>query len=121
MIHDLNLCGYSMGVTAPEAPTVEFRPAVTMARIQAVVASHYGLKRRDMISRFREPEISHPRQLAMFLCRDILEKSYPNIGHHFGDRDHTTVMHAVRQVRKRLKQNRRLTRDIKAIRKALAA
>lgn len=68
--------------------------------IQQVVAHHFQIKLADLKSRKRARLLTIPRQIAMFLARTITHLSYPEIGEHFGGKDHTTVMHAVKKISK---------------------
>lgn len=69
-----------------------------VAVIREVVAGYFGLTVRDMTGPERRREIARPRQIAMYLCWILTERSLPDIGSRFGSRDHTTVMHARRQI-----------------------
>lgn len=68
-----------------------------VTHVQKLVAEHFGITLKDMMGKDRSPEFSHPRMIAMYVCRAYLHLSFPAIGRHF-DRDHTTVMHAVTRV-----------------------
>ncbi|MBI5137346.1 MAG: chromosomal replication initiator protein DnaA [Nitrospirae bacterium] len=70
--------------------------------IQQAVARHFHVKVADLKAKKRTKELVLPRQVAMFLCRQLTERSFPDIGRGFGGRDHTTVMHACRQVEKQI-------------------
>lgn len=67
-------------------------------KIQTIVAKHYGIRVRDILSERRTADIVRPRQVAMWLCRRFTARSLPEIGRRFGGRDHTTVLHAVRKI-----------------------
>jgi chromosomal replication initiator protein len=71
---------------------------VTIDEIKKKVAEHYGLKVADLESPNRSRSIVRPRQIAMYLARQLTPRSYPEIGRRFGNRDHTTVMHAVETI-----------------------
>ncbi|MEA3044556.1 MAG: chromosomal replication initiator protein [Sphingomonadales bacterium] len=73
----------------------------TIALIQERVAHVFGMPLIEMRSARRAYASSHPRQIAMYLAKRLTTRSLPTIGKHFGGRDHTTVMHAVRAVEKR--------------------
>lgn len=66
--------------------------------IQRVVCEHYGLRISDLKSKGRQRSVALPRMVAMYLCRQRLQLSYPEIGDRFGGKDHTTVINAVRKV-----------------------
>ena len=71
---------------------------VTIEEIQKKVAEHYNIRINDMHSPRRSRSVARPRQIAMYLAKNITSRSLPEIGRKFGGRDHTTVMHAVRKV-----------------------
>ena len=71
---------------------------VTVELIQKAVAEYYKLKVADMYSKRRPNSIAMPRQVAMYLAKEMTQKSLPEIGELFGGRDHTTVLHAVRKI-----------------------
>jgi chromosomal replication initiator protein len=73
---------------------------VTVELIQKTVAGHYKIKVADMYSKRRPNNIAMPRQVAMYLAKELTQKSLPEIGELFGGRDHTTVLHAVRKIGK---------------------
>ena len=73
-------------------------PRIPIARIQALVAEHFGVRPIDMTSDRRARAVSHPRQVAIWLARRHTTLSLPAIGRHFGDRDHSTVMYACRRI-----------------------
>ena len=72
---------------------------VTIENIQKVVAEYYKLKVSDMLSDKRSRSIARPRQVAMALAKELTRHSLPEIGHAFGGRDHTTVLHATRKIK----------------------
>lgn len=69
-----------------------------MAEIKAVVARHNGLSVADLESACRKREFAWPRQIAQYLCREMTQCSYPEIGRAFGDRDHTTILFSFRKI-----------------------
>lgn len=71
---------------------------VTVTDIQKAVVEHFGIKLSDLSSQSRARKVTRPRQVAMYLCKRLTPMSLPDIGRHFGNRDHTTVMHAVSRV-----------------------
>ena len=71
---------------------------VTIEEIQKRVAEHWGIRLTDMTSARRSRNVARPRQVAMFLAKHFTDRSLPEIGRMFGNRDHTTVMHAVSRV-----------------------
>jgi len=72
---------------------------ITVSLIQKVVADYFELKTEEFKSKKRHRPISHPRQIAMYLCRELTELSLPKIGEEFGGRDHTTVIHAYEKIK----------------------
>lgn len=72
---------------------------ITIPLIQKVVAKYYNLKVEDLKSKRRTQNVAFPRQIAMYLARELTEISLPVIGHEFGGRDHTTVMHACDKIK----------------------
>ncbi len=78
---------------------------ITIQLIQEIVAEFYNLKIEDFKSKKRHRAISFPRQIAMYLSRELTEESLPQIGNHFGGRDHTTVMHAYDKISDELSKN----------------
>jgi len=72
--------------------------------LQQAVAGVFGLRRDDLIARCRAKEVAFPRQIAMYLARELTGASLPQIGHAF-DRDHTTVLHACRRVKAVLRRD----------------
>ena len=73
---------------------------VAMDDIQEAVCTQFHVKMTELKSRRRSKTLVHPRQIAMYLCRELTDASYPEIGRHFGGKDHTTIIHACRQVAK---------------------
>ncbi len=72
--------------------------------IQEVVAKYFSINKNDLVGSKRSNDITYPRQIAMFLCRDVASMPYPKIGKDFGNRDHSTVMHACRKIEKEIKE-----------------
>lgn len=91
-----------------------------IARIQAVVAVSYGIRPEHMTSVCRWKEVAWPRQIAMYLAREITGKPLPHIGRQFGWRDHTTVIHAIKQVKARMAADPIYRADVEALREALS-
>ena len=71
---------------------------ISVENIQKTVADFYSIKVADMYSKRRPANIARPRQIAMYLAKELTQKSLPEIGELFGGRDHTTVLHAVRKI-----------------------
>jgi len=87
-----------------------------VARIQAIVAEAYGISPRMMWSHDRHRYVTWPRQVAMYLVRETTHKSFPNIAKLFGGVDHTTVMHALKAVEKRMATIPFYRDDVEALR-----
>jgi chromosomal replication initiator protein len=85
---------------------------VTVAEIQDVVATYYGLTRHDILSDRRTAEEVKARHVAMYLAKTLTHKSLPNIGNLFNKRDHTTVLHAVEKMKRLLETDRKLAKDV---------
>jgi len=85
---------------------------LTIYDIQQIVARHYNLKVEDLTAKKRTKELSYPRQIAMYLARELTDQSLPKIGEEFGGRDHTTVMHAYEKITAELKINHQLEKTI---------
>ena len=77
---------------------------ITSDYIQEVVAKYFNIDKKDLTSSKKSNDIVYPRQIAMYLCRTIGQMSLPKIGQDFGNRDHTTVMHAVNKIEKEMKE-----------------
>ena len=71
--------------------------------VQETVAKYFNINKDDLASNKRSNEIAFPRQIAMYLCREVANMSYPKIGEDFGNRDHSTVMHACKKIEKEVK------------------
>ncbi|MEG3641433.1 chromosomal replication initiator protein DnaA [Magnetococcus sp. PR-3] len=92
---------------------------VTVEQIQKTVANYYKVKVTDLCSNSRSRIFSHPRQVAMYLCKQLTQHSYPEIGHRFGGRDHTTVLYAVGQVEKKQGKTPALADELESLKSML--
>lgn len=92
---------------------------VTFEEIAQAVCERYRISRQELLSRRRTKHVALPRQVAMYLCRNLLDASYPRIGTLFG-RDHTTVLHGVRAITSRVGQDATLQSVIESIERRLA-
>jgi chromosomal replication initiator protein len=92
---------------------------ITIDEIQRKVAEHYNLRMADMHSARRARNVARPRQVAMYLAKQLTARSLPEIGRKFGGRDHTTVMHAVRKVEELMDEDAQVAQDVDVIRRAL--
>ena len=85
---------------------------ITIESIQKTVSQYYGLEVSELLSKKRNKQLVHPRQIAMYLCRRLTDASYPQIGEQFGGRDHTTVIHANEKVERDLQTDGELAAAI---------
>lgn len=92
---------------------------ITIQEIQKVVGEHFNIRLEDFTSKKRTKSIAFPRQIAMYLSRELTDFSLPKIGEEFGGRDHTTVIHAHEKIEKMLKEDQHLQEEIKKIRNML--
>lgn len=115
-------CAWRMldGANNPPAMRIDLGSG-PMRRIQDTVCAYYQIALADLTSSRRAQEFAHPRQVAMYLSRILTGRSLPEIGRRFGERKHTTVLHAVRQVTARLQRDPRLARDVAMITNHLKA
>lgn len=95
--------------------TLDKNKHFTITNIIKFVAGYYGLKVSDIKSKRRTRDISVPRQIAMFLCREHTKSSLPEIGRQFGGKDHTTVIFSYKKVSKLVKENKELEASIREI------
>src|SRR4029077_3663907 len=91
----------------------------TIDEIQKRVAEHFNLKMVDMVSARRARIVARPRQVAMYLAKQLTQRSLPEIGRKFGGRDHTTVMHAVRKIEELTRSDRALAEDVDVLQRML--
>ncbi|MEM9725014.1 MAG: chromosomal replication initiator protein DnaA [Pseudomonadota bacterium] len=91
----------------------------SIEEIQRVVAEHYNIRLADMHSPRRSRSVARPRQIAMYLCKVLTQKSYPEIGGKFGGRDHTTVLHAVKKVNELRATDSAFDDDVERLRRTL--
>ena len=92
---------------------------VTPSLIINVVAEHFGVKSEDITSKKRNSEFVQPRQVVMYLCRELTDTSYTNIGKLLGKKDHTTIIHGVNKVTEDIKMNEELRNKVDIIRKKI--
>ena len=85
--------------------------AVTVPNIQKTVADYYQVRLQDLLSKRRVRSLARPRQIAMALSKELTEHSLPEIGEAFGGRDHTTVLHACRTIKKLCETDTRMRQD----------
>jgi chromosomal replication initiator protein len=97
------------------------RARITIEDIQRAVCTHYRIDKSEMASQRRTRAVARPRQVAMYLAKELTPRSYPEIGRRFGGRDHSTVIHAVRTIESLRHDDADLDTDIRRIRRALTA
>ena len=94
---------------------------VSVEEIQRKVAEHYNIRLSDLVGPKRVRTLARPRQIAMYLAKQMTSRSLPEIGRRFGGRDHTTIMHGVRKIEELRGKDRSLSEDIDLLRRALEA
>ena len=92
---------------------------ITPEYIISIVAEHYNVTTADLCGNKRSSKIVMPRQIAMYLCREILDTSLKTIGKNLGNRDHTTVMHGIEKIENELKTNENLKNSIDILKKKI--
>ena len=92
---------------------------ISIEEIQRRVADHYKIRLSDMASPRRARTVARPRQVAMYLAKQLTSRSLPEIGRKFGDRDHTTVMHAVKRVAELMARDAAFADDVELLRRLL--
>jgi chromosomal replication initiator protein len=92
---------------------------ISIENIQKTVASYYNISVSDIRSSKKLKIYANPRQLAMYLCRALTRSSFPEIGEKFGGKDHSTVIHACRQIEKRISEDREIKNVVETLRNQL--
>ncbi|MBV8588636.1 MAG: chromosomal replication initiator protein DnaA, partial [Acetobacteraceae bacterium] len=92
---------------------------ITIEEIQRKVAEHWHIRVSDMSSARRARAVARPRQVAMYLAKQLTSRSLPEIGRRFGNRDHTTVMHAVARVAELIERDAGFAEDVELLRRML--
>jgi len=92
---------------------------ISIDEIQRRVSDHYRIRQAEMTSARRAREVARPRQVAMYLAKQLTPRSLPEIGRRFGGRDHTTVIHAVRQIEKLRQSDAELDADVRLLTRQL--
>jgi len=88
--------------------------------ILRIVSRHYAVSKQDILSQRRHRSVVRPRQVGMYLAKHLTSRSLPEIGRRFGDRDHTTVLHAIRKIDKEVGENPRLKDEIEELKRQLS-
>ncbi|MBS4913189.1 MAG: chromosomal replication initiator protein DnaA [Veillonella sp.] len=105
---------YALKVLDNILPATE-KPALSITYIQDFIASFFHIKKDLLVGQKRNKQYAHPRQIAMYLCRELLDESYPQISLSFGKKDHTTALHAYTKIAKDItkdEETRRLIEEI---------
>lgn len=92
---------------------------ITILEIQKIVGEHFSIKLEDFKAKKRTKSVAFPRQVAMYLSRELTDHSLPKIGEEFGGRDHTTVIHAHEKISKLLQTDSQLQKQVKEIKELL--
>lgn len=87
--------------------------------ILRIVSKHYGVNRSDLLSARRNRSIVRPRQIGMYLAKLLTSRSLPEIGRRFGNRDHTTVLHAIRKIEQLMKEDTSLREEVEMLKRLL--
>jgi len=88
--------------------------------ILRIVSRHFAVSKQDILSQRRHRSVVRPRQIGMYLAKHLTSRSLPEIGRRFGDRDHTTVLHAIRKIDKEVGENPRLKDEIDELKRQLS-
>ena len=94
---------------------------ISIDDIQRKVAEHYNIRLADMIGPKRARNVARPRQIAMYLSKQLTSRSLPEIGRRFGGRDHTTIMHGIRKVEELAVEDHALAEDVALLKRLLEA
>lgn len=92
---------------------------ITVEEIQRKVAEHYNVRLSDLIGPKRVRTLARPRQIAMYLSKQLTSRSLPEIGRRFGGRDHTTIMHGIRKIEELKEGDRQLAEDLELLRRLM--
>lgn len=119
-----SLTGNNLSVSAIDEALKDFitelnPPKISVQIIQKAVAEHFSIKPEEFKSKKRMRPISYPRQIAMYLCRELTDLSLPKIGDAFGGRDHTTVIHAYEKVKEDIDKEPQTKRTVAELTKSL--
>lgn len=95
------------------------RKIIEISTIQREVERRYGISHDDMVGSKRTKNINFPRQIAMYLCRELTDEVFASIGKKFGGRDHTTIMNGVGNIEKKMKEDRTFYDDIESLKNVI--
>ncbi|SNR33940.1 chromosomal replication initiator protein DnaA [Paracoccus sediminis] len=94
---------------------------ISIDDIQRKVAEHYNIRLADMVGPKRARNVARPRQIAMYLSKQLTSRSLPEIGRRFGGRDHTTIMHGIRKIEELLADDKTIAEDVAMLKRLLEA
>ena len=112
-------------VTTPGSIVLSARLFIDIVRklptnqVEIEVQDHYNVEIDELKGKKRTKEIVHPRQVAMYLCRELTDVSFPKIGEAFGKRNHTTIIHAYEKINDELQHNARLKQELSELKQKL--
>ncbi len=92
---------------------------LTIEEIMKKVCEYYGIRMSDLVSARRTRSVARPRQMAMYLAKSLTPRSYPEIGHKFGGRDHTTILHGVRKIEQLIAIDTQIAEDAQILQRKL--
>ncbi len=95
------------------------KKVITPEYIISVVSEHFNVSAADLSGNKRNSKIVVPRQISMYLCRDIIDTSLKTIGKHLGNRDHTTIMHGIEKIEKEMKTNDNIRNTVEILKKKI--
>ncbi len=119
MLAEYKRCPITEDLANEALKNIVSSPRMTVVNIQKVVSDHYHIKIADMLSKRKTANIAFPRQIAMYLSKELTQKSLVDIGNEFGGRDHATVLYAIRKVSKERAQNQEINHSIHLIEQKL--
>lgn len=108
---DVSMAQEALHDILPEEEDVQITPAIIME----ITAEQFSITVDQLISTSKARAVAHPRQIAMYLCREFTDLSLPKVGEHFGGRDHTTVMYAERKIKAEMQKHRDTYDEIQRI------
>ncbi|HEX9328663.1 MAG TPA: helix-turn-helix domain-containing protein, partial [Reyranella sp.] len=103
-----------MAIVSPRHPDM-----MSVEDIQKAVCTHFRLSNSELLSKDRHKSVAFARQVAMYVCRQRLKSSFPELGRAFGNRDHTTVMHAVRKIEELKISDLSIAEDVELLKRQL--
>lgn len=91
----------------------------SITAIQRIVCKHFGITMAQMTGQRRHTKVVRPRQVAMYFCRQLTERSWPDIGRRFGGKDHTTVLAAIRRIEKMMTESPEFNLEVNQLRRTV--